>query len=87
MPGGPDALADRDIRVIDLGGQHLRELTLDYQPATTNHSGKPDLSTMSRDICLRCPETSQSAPGGNRTLGLRLERPLLFGSPKRTVDH
>jgi hypothetical protein len=34
MPGGPDALADRDIRVIDLGGQHLRELTLDYQPLT-----------------------------------------------------
>lgn len=28
-----------------------------------------------------------SAPGGNRTRGLRLERPLLFGSPKRTVDH
>ncbi len=27
------------------------------------------------------------APGGNRTRGLRLERPLLFGSPKRTVDH
>lgn len=30
---------------------------------------------------------SNSAPGGNRTRGLRLERPLLFGSPKRTVDH
>lgn len=29
----------------------------------------------------------RSAPGGNRTRGLRLERPLLFGSPKRTVDH
>ncbi len=28
-----------------------------------------------------------SAPGGNRTRGLRFERPLLFGSPKRTVDH
>ena len=26
-------------------------------------------------------------PAGNRTRGLRLERPLLFGSPKRTVDH
>lgn len=30
---------------------------------------------------------SESAPGGNRTRGLRFERPLLFGSPKRTVDH
>jgi hypothetical protein len=30
---------------------------------------------------------SASAPGGNRTRGLRFERPLLFGSPKRTVDH
>jgi hypothetical protein len=29
----------------------------------------------------------ENAPGGNRTRGLRLERPLLFGSPKRTVDH
>ncbi len=28
-----------------------------------------------------------NAPGGNRTRGLRFERPLLFGSPKRTVDH
>ena len=30
---------------------------------------------------------NKNAPGGNRTRGLRFERPLLFGSPKRTVDH
>jgi uncharacterized protein len=35
----------------------------------------------------RCLEEFENAPGGNRTRGLRLERPLLFGSPKRTVDH
>ena len=36
---------------------------------------------------LQKSRTSKSAPGGNRTRGLRFERPLLFGSPKRTVDH
>ena len=35
----------------------------------------------------RARGSEESAPGGNRTRGLRLERPLLFGSPKRTVDH
>jgi hypothetical protein len=37
--------------------------------------------------CVRDVLRHGSAPGGNRTLGLRLERPLLFDSPKRGVDH
>ena len=36
-------------------------------PATTNHSGKPDTSTMSRDIRPGCPETQHYARGGTRT--------------------
>ncbi len=40
-----------------------------------------------RKRSARCKRPSENAPGGNRTRGLRFERPLLFGSPKRTVDH
>ena len=47
-------------------GELLRQLTLDpsrdYQPT----AGR-DVSTMSRHICLRCPETSQEAADGIRT--------------------
>ena len=34
---------------------------------TTSHLGRPELSTMSRDICLRCPDTQHNGDGGNRT--------------------
>lgn len=51
-------VADRDIRVLDARtGELIRRLTLDlsrdYQPL-----GGAELSTMSRDICLRCRSTS-----------------------------
>jgi hypothetical protein len=65
-------IADRSIRVITPDGELIRELTLDpnrdYQPLT--HT--PKLSTISRDTCPGCPETQHSAPGGNRTRGLRV---------------
>lgn len=46
---------------------------------------RPQRCSPRRSDCER--DGGESAPGGNRTRGLRLERPLLFGSPKRTVDH
>lgn len=50
-------------------------------PALAGHRGTLDAETrLYRRV-------SRDAPGGNRTRGLRFERPLLFGSPKRTVDH
>ena len=52
-------VAGLDIRVLDAQtGELIRQLTLDpsrdYQPI-----GAVDVSTMSRDICLRCRETQQ----------------------------
>ncbi len=64
-------------RVIDHNGELIRELTLDpsrnYQPLTARLS----LSTMSRDMCPRCPDTSQNGGGGIRT--------LVGGKPPETV--
>jgi hypothetical protein len=61
-------VADKQIRVIDLNGELMRELTLDpshdYQPLNASRH----VSTMSRDISLRCLETSQNRGGGIRTL-------------------
>ena len=49
-------VADLDVRVVNEHGELIRQLTLDpsrdYQPQTP-----VEVSTMSRDICLRCPET------------------------------
>lgn len=49
-------IADRHIRIITAEGELIRELVLDpsrnYQPQSMGR-----VSTMSRDICLRCPET------------------------------
>lgn len=49
-------IADKHVRVIDEEGELIREFVLDptrdYQPI-----GKATVSTMSRHICLRCPET------------------------------
>ena len=55
------------------------EARLLYVPGSLEH--------IIRCWCHPVPVRPKSAPGGNRTRGLRLERPLLFGSPKRTVDH
>jgi hypothetical protein len=60
-------IADLDIRIIALDtGELIRQLTLDpsrdYQPI-----GGVEVSTMSRDICLRCRDTSHSGGGGIRT--------------------
>ena len=60
-------IADQSIRVIDLDGQLIRELTLDPS-RTTSRSRTPSVSTMSRDIRLRCLETRQNGGGGIRTL-------------------
>jgi transposase InsO family protein len=80
--------ADQNIRVIDANtGQLIRELTLnpnrDYQPLKQTLTRLLSPETSVQDV----PRHNTDAPGGNRTRGLRFERPLLFGSPKRTVDH
>src|SRR5580693_381411 len=51
------------------------------------HTGSPTRVPATEASAPIDPESGESAPGGNRTRGLRFERPLLFGSPKRTVDH
>jgi hypothetical protein len=33
---------------------------------------------MSRDTCLRCPATSQGAPGRSRTCDARFRKPTLY---------
>jgi len=52
---------DLDVRVVADGGTLIRRLTIEpsrnYQPLGTSQ-----LSTVSRDICLRCLATSQSGP-------------------------
>jgi Integrase core domain len=54
-------VADRDVRVLSAEGEILRQLVLAPQvPA----AGLIAVSTMSRDICLRCLETSQMEPTG-----------------------
>ena len=71
-------IADRDIRVIDLQGQLIRELTLDpsrnYQPLTD-----PKLSTMSRDTRPACPDNHNKPEGGGiRTPEAGVTRLLVF---------
>lgn len=41
-------------------------------PSTTNQSTKPELSTMPRDIGLRCPDTSHRRKGGDSNPRQRL---------------
>jgi hypothetical protein len=53
----------------------------------THWSRVEGLRRANRPAAGPCAAHPESAPGGNRTRGLRLERPLLFDSPKRTVDH
>jgi hypothetical protein len=59
-------IADQSIRVVDLEGQLIRELN-QIPLAATNLWHATELSTMSRDICLRCLETQQSGARGTRT--------------------
>jgi hypothetical protein len=67
-------VADRDIRVLDTRtGELIRGLTLDPSRDYSRSEGA-EVSTMSRDICLRCRDTSQSAPSWIRTSGLLLRR-------------
>jgi len=58
-----------DVRVISDRGEVLRHLTLD--PARDYRRWLRQVSTMSRDIRPRCPDTSQSAPGRIRTCAPR----------------
>ena len=65
-----------------LEGRSVRELAA----ATTSRSEGAEVSTMSRDICLRCRDTSQSAPSWIRTSGLLLRRESLYPAELSGLD-
>ncbi len=57
-------------------------------PMSGTHDGRVESGRFEEGPATRTTmRIAVYAPGGNRTRGLRFERPLLFGSPKRTVDH
>jgi transposase-like protein len=53
------------------------------------HPDNHQNATMSQDTCQRCPETSQCAPGRNRTYDRQIRRlllyPLSYGGRERAV--
>jgi hypothetical protein len=60
-------IADQCIRVIDLDGQLIREPYARPEPQLPADHARLSVSTMSRDISLRCRETSQNGARGTRT--------------------
>ena len=54
-------VAGLDVRIVSEDGELLRELVLDRRRAIRRWAG-PERGTMSRDMCERCPETSQRCP-------------------------
>src|SRR5438128_7434795 len=92
----PTTLAHSDLPTRNLarGGCKVARCSMRYRPhpigggpRRSQASAEPEPRVGSAGCAAEIHRIAESAPGGNRTRGLRLERPLLFGSPRRTVDH